>query len=41
MEKSRSGKQVIVADHRGKILPLGTIRSIIAGSGIPLEDWSR
>lgn len=36
-----TGKQVIVADHRGRILPLGTIRSIIAGSGITPNDWRR
>jgi len=34
-----SGKQVIVAYHRGRILPLGTINSIIEGSGIPLAEW--
>jgi len=32
-------KQVIVAFHRGKILPLGTLKAIIDGSGIPLENW--
>ena len=34
-----SGKQVIVAYHRRKILPLGTMKAIIEGSGIRLEDW--
>jgi predicted RNA binding protein YcfA (HicA-like mRNA interferase family) len=34
-----NGKQVIVAYHRGKILPLGTMKSIIEGSGIPQSDW--
>ena len=34
-----TGKQVIVADHHGKTLPLGTIRSIIAGSGVPIGEW--
>ena len=34
-----SGKQVIVAYHRGKILPLGTMKSIIEGSGIPRSEW--
>lgn len=34
-----TGKQVIVAYHRGRVLPLGTMRSIIAGSGIPLDEW--
>lgn len=36
---ARSGKQVIVAYHRGKVLPLGTMKSIIEGSGISLSDW--
>jgi len=35
-----SGKQVIVAYHRGRILPIGTMKSIIEGSGIVLADWS-
>jgi predicted RNA binding protein YcfA (HicA-like mRNA interferase family) len=35
-----SGKQVIVAYHRGRVLPLGTMKSIIEGSGISLSDWS-
>jgi predicted RNA binding protein YcfA (HicA-like mRNA interferase family) len=35
-----NGKQVIVAYHRGRILPLGTMRSIIAGSGISASEWS-
>jgi len=34
-----TGKQVIVAYHRGRMLPLGTMRSIIEGSGIPLSQW--
>ena len=32
-------KQVIVAHHRGRILPLGTMREIIEGSGIALAEW--
>jgi predicted RNA binding protein YcfA (HicA-like mRNA interferase family) len=32
-----SRKQVIVPYHKGKQLPLGTLRSIIEGSGIPVE----
>jgi predicted RNA binding protein YcfA (HicA-like mRNA interferase family) len=35
-----NGKQVIVAYHKGRVLPLGTMRSIIEGSGIPLADWT-
>ena len=34
-----TGKQVIVAFHKGKDLPLGTLKSIIEGSGILLEEW--
>jgi predicted RNA binding protein YcfA (HicA-like mRNA interferase family) len=34
-----TAKQVIVAHHRGRILPLGTIRAIIEGSGIALTEW--
>jgi predicted RNA binding protein YcfA (HicA-like mRNA interferase family) len=33
------GKQVIVPYHKGKQLPLGTLRSIIEGSGIPEEKF--
>lgn len=32
-------RQVIVPDHRGKVLPIGTLRSIVKGSGIPDESW--
>ncbi|MBI2857986.1 MAG: type II toxin-antitoxin system HicA family toxin [Chloroflexi bacterium] len=35
-----SSKQVIVPYHKGKQLPLGTLESIIDGSGIP-EDRFR
>ncbi|MBX9602902.1 MAG: type II toxin-antitoxin system HicA family toxin [Bryobacteraceae bacterium] len=35
-----TGKQVIVPYHRGRILPLGTMRAIIEGSGIGLPDWN-
>ncbi|MFN0102070.1 MAG: type II toxin-antitoxin system HicA family toxin [Bryobacteraceae bacterium] len=36
---SNTGKQVIVAYHRGRGLPLGTMKAIIEGSGIPLSNW--
>jgi predicted RNA binding protein YcfA (HicA-like mRNA interferase family) len=36
-----TGKQVIVAYHRGRILPLGTMKAIMEGSGIPLSEWPR
>ncbi len=38
---ARDGKQVIVAFHRGRVLPLGTMRSIIEGSGISPLEWKR
>jgi predicted RNA binding protein YcfA (HicA-like mRNA interferase family) len=34
-------KQVIVAQHQGKVLPLGTMRSIIAGSGLSVTEWRK
>jgi predicted RNA binding protein YcfA (HicA-like mRNA interferase family) len=36
-----TGNQVIVPYHKGKQLPLGTIRSIIEGSGIPEEYFGK
>jgi len=34
-----TGKQVIVPNHKGKELPLGTLNSIIDGSGIPEKEF--
>jgi predicted RNA binding protein YcfA (HicA-like mRNA interferase family) len=34
-----TGKKVIVAHHHGRILPLGTTRPIIEGSGIAPSEW--
>ena len=34
-----SGKQVIVPYHKGKQLPLGTLKSIVDGSGVPEPDF--
>ena len=34
-----TSKQVIVAYHRGRTLPLGTMKSIIDGSGIDRSEW--
>jgi predicted RNA binding protein YcfA (HicA-like mRNA interferase family) len=34
-----TGKQVIVPYHHGRILPLGTMRAIIEGSGIQIDKW--
>lgn len=31
--------QVIVPEHRGRILPLGTLRAILKGSEIPESEW--
>lgn len=43
-QKWRNGatsKQVIVPYHRARILPLGTMRSIIEGSGIDPATWQQ
>jgi len=34
-----SGRQVIVPFHKGKSLPLGTLDSIVEGSGIPRQAF--
>ncbi|MGO4880459.1 MAG: type II toxin-antitoxin system HicA family toxin [Bryobacteraceae bacterium] len=34
-----TGKQVIVAHHSGRVLPLGAMRAIIEGSGIEPSEW--
>ena len=34
-----TAKQVIVPYHRGRILPLGTMKAIIEGSGIAPANW--
>ncbi len=36
---SETGKQVIVPYHKGKQLPLGTLSTIIVGSGIPENEF--
>lgn len=36
-----TSKQVIVAQHKGKVLPIGTMRSVIAGSGLSLVEWNK
>jgi predicted RNA binding protein YcfA (HicA-like mRNA interferase family) len=36
-----TSKQVIVAQHKGRVLPIGTMRSIIAGSGLSFEEWHK
>ncbi len=34
-----NGRQVIVAMHGSKTIPIGTIKSIIEGSGLEVEDF--
>ena len=36
---NQARKQVIVPQHKGKVLPIGTLMSIVKGSGIPDEVW--
>lgn len=31
--------QVIVPEHRGRTLPIGTLRAIFKGSEIPESEW--
>jgi len=38
-KNNTTGKQVIVPYHKGKQLPIGTLKSIIEGSGIPGKQW--
>ncbi|HEY3413672.1 MAG TPA: type II toxin-antitoxin system HicA family toxin [Armatimonadota bacterium] len=33
--------QVIVPDHRGRDLPIGTLRAIQSASGIAADEWHR
>jgi len=32
-------RQVVVPDHGGRTLPIGTLRSIMAGADLPDERW--
>jgi predicted RNA binding protein YcfA (HicA-like mRNA interferase family) len=34
-----NGRQVIVAMHGSKSIPLGTLKSIIEGSGLSVDDF--
>jgi len=34
-----NGRQVIVAMHGGKPIPIGTLKSIIEGSGLSVEEF--
>ena len=33
--------QVIVPEHRGRTLPVGTLRAILKGSEIPESEWTQ
>jgi len=36
---SANGLQVIVPEHRGRTLPIGTLRAILKGAEIPESEW--
>ena len=36
-----SGLQVIVPEHRGRGLPIGTLRNIMVNADIPETEWRR
>ena len=33
------GLQVIVPEHRGRTLPIGTLRSIFISAEVPVSEW--
>lgn len=35
------GRQVIVPAHGSKVIPLGTLRNIVEGSGLPVEAFRK
>ena len=37
--RHENGRQVIVAMHGSKPIPIGTLKSIIEGSGLNVEDF--
>jgi len=37
--RHENGRQVIVAMHGNKPIPIGTLKSIIEGSGLGVEDF--
>ncbi len=37
--RHENGRQVIVAMHGNKPIPIGTLKSIIEGSGLDVEDF--
>lgn len=36
-----SGLQVVVPEHRGRQLPIGTLRNILVNAEIPEDEWKR
>ncbi len=38
---SQSGLQVIVPYHKGRNLPLGTLRNILVNAEIPQKEWKK
>ena len=38
---TKTGLQVIVPEHKGKQLPLGTLRNILINAKIPEDEWKR
>ena len=34
-----NGRLAIVPEHRGRVLPPGTLRSIAAGADLPDQEW--
>ncbi len=37
--RHENGRQVIVAMHGSKPIPIGTLKSIVEGSGLDVEDF--
>jgi predicted RNA binding protein YcfA (HicA-like mRNA interferase family) len=37
--RHQDGRQVIVAEHGSKVIPVGTLKSIIEGSGLGVEAF--
>ena len=37
--RHENGRQVIVAMHGNKPIPIGTLKSIVEGSGLDVEDF--
>ena len=37
--RHENGRQVIVAMHGSKMIPIGTLKSVVEGSGLDVEDF--